>query len=96
MKISLELDMMDVIVEYEYFPPEDPVYNLDSPLCGPGHGAEVSLLAVHTPKGDVFDPYVLNENILSLWEEKIIQYEQDKYEEVKWQYYEDLKIPDYD
>lgn len=36
----------EVLVEYEYEPEEAPVYNLNSPMCGPGTAAIVSLLGV--------------------------------------------------
>lgn len=35
-----------VLVEYDYTPAEEAVYDLNSPVCGPGHPEEIALLNV--------------------------------------------------
>lgn len=36
----------EVLIEYDYEPAEEPVYNIDSPTCGPGCPASVSIICV--------------------------------------------------
>lgn len=47
----------EFVVEYDYHPAERPVYDLDSPLCGPGYPAEVNVISVRVvgSDADLFD-----------------------------------------
>jgi hypothetical protein len=39
-------DDCDYLVDYDYQPEEKPVYNLNSPMCGPGCAAEVTINSI--------------------------------------------------
>lgn len=46
---------ISVTVTYEYTPAEAAVYDLNSPVCGPGHEAEVEVIEVLLNGEDVRD-----------------------------------------
>lgn len=61
---------LDVTVVYEYTPAEKPVYDVDSPVCGPGHDAEVDIIEVWLGNHDLFD--VLSEDVIAELQEKAL------------------------
>jgi hypothetical protein len=71
----LSLGDAEVLVEYEYTPGEPPVYNLDSPMCGPGCGPEVAILNVLI-NGEMCDAEdVIPEHVLDRWRDELIETE---------------------
>lgn len=62
-----------VLVEYEFTPAEDPIYDVESPGVGPGHDA--SLTVIHALiNGKWIDPReVFDERIVEQWEQALIE-----------------------
>lgn len=81
-----------VLVEYEYEAGEDPIYDLNSPMCGPGCAACVTLVSALV-NGEWVDPdEVFNASVLALWIDKIAEEEveaiesaRDEYECSRWE-----------
>ena len=81
-----------VLIEYEYSPPEAPVYSLDSPMCGPGCPAEVSIIQALV-NGAWCDPNdVFPESLIEKWAEQIAESEaesiasaREEYECERWE-----------
>lgn len=63
---------VELVVEYDYTPGEAPVYDVDSPVCGPGHPAEVELLGVYVKgsNADIVD--LLRDSVISLLQERVL------------------------
>lgn len=61
-------DDIKVTVTYEYTPAEKPVYDVDSPVCGPGHDAEVEVIEVLLNGVDIRD--VLADSVIESLEEQ--------------------------
>lgn len=57
-----------VTVVYEYTPAERAVYDVESPLCGPGHDAEVDVIEVLLDGVDLRD--VLADSVIESLEEQ--------------------------
>lgn len=57
-----------VTVVYEYTPAEAAVYDVNSPVCGPGHDAEVEICEVLLNGEDVRD--LLAQHVIDSLEEK--------------------------
>ena len=64
-------DDIKVTVTYEYTPAERAVYDPDSPVCGPGHDAEVEVIEVLLGGEDVRD--LLAQHVIDDLEEKALQ-----------------------
>lgn len=62
----------DFLVMYDYHPEEKPVYDVESPLCGPGHPADVDLISVTCNDSEMELIDLLDKRILDLIEEKIL------------------------
>lgn len=54
---TLELDYggLPLVIEYDYYPAERPVYDVESPLCGPGCEASVDLCGVYVNGHEIID-----------------------------------------
>lgn len=57
-----------VEVFYEHTPAEAPVYNVDSPVCGPGHDAEVEICEVILNGEDVHE--LLADSVIESFEQQ--------------------------
>ena len=59
-------------VEYDYIRAEAPIYDLDSPVCGPGHDAYVELVSVkcNDSEHELID--LLDAKVLDLISEQIL------------------------
>lgn len=53
--IDLDYDRVPMRVEYDYFPAERAVYDVDSPLCGPGCPADVHISGVYVGGHNILD-----------------------------------------
>ena len=62
---------LSVQVFYDYTPPEAPVYDLDSPLCGPGSPADVEICEVLLMGEDIRD--LLAESVIERLEEQALE-----------------------
>lgn len=62
----------EFMVAYDYHPEEKPVYNLDSPVCGPGYEAHVELVSVTCNDSEMELLDLLAPKVLELIEEKIL------------------------
>lgn len=62
----------DFLVMYDYQPEEKPVYDVESPLCGPGCPADVELISVTCNDSEMELIDLLDKKILDLIEEKIL------------------------
>ena len=72
-----------VLVEYEYQPAEAANLNLESPMCGPGCEANVSILQALV-NGEWCDPYdVFDASLIVRWGEKIAEAEAEQAREAK-------------
>jgi hypothetical protein len=64
-----------VIVEYEYQPGEEAIFDLDSPMCGPGSPETVSIIQALV-NGAWCDPAdVFSEALIERWAEQIAESE---------------------
>ena len=61
-------DDIKVTVTYEYTPAERPNYNVESPLCGPGHPAQIDICEVLLDGVDLRD--VLADSVIESLEEQ--------------------------
>lgn len=61
-------DDIKVTVTYEYTPAEAAVYDVNSPVCGPGHDAEVEVIEVLLNGEDIRD--LLAQHVIDELEEK--------------------------
>lgn len=61
-------ESLTVTVVYEYTPAEAAVYDVNSPVCGPGHDAEVEVIEVLLNGEDVRD--LLAQHVIDNLEEK--------------------------
>ena len=62
---------LSVQVFYDYTPPEAAVYDLDSPLCGPGCPADVDICEVMLMGEDVRD--LLADHVIERLEEQALE-----------------------
>lgn len=62
---------LSVQVFYDYTPPEAAVYDLDSPLCGPGSPADVEICEVMLMGEDIRD--LLAESVIERLEEQALE-----------------------
>ena len=62
---------LSVQVFYDYTPPEAPVYDLNSPLCGPGCPADVDICEVMLMGEDVRD--LLADSVIEMLEEQALE-----------------------
>ena len=62
---------LSVQVFYDYTPPEAPVYDLDSPLCGPGSPADVEICEVLLMGEDIRD--LLADSVIERLEEQALE-----------------------
>jgi hypothetical protein len=74
------IDGERVLIEYDYTPPEEPIYNFDSPMCGPGCAAEVSITAVWI-RGACIEPSCFAQAYLDRWGQEAIDSENAATEE---------------
>lgn len=68
-EITLDVNGATLIVQYDYQPAERAVYDLDSPMCGPGCAAEVEITDVRV-LGDATD--VLSTAVLEYIKSKVL------------------------
>ena len=67
-----------ILVEYEYDPAEAANHNLDSPICGPGFPANVSIIQALV-NGAWCDPTdVFGVSLVLRWEEQISEHENEQ------------------
>ena len=59
-----------VLVVYEYTPAEAAVYDVESPVCGPGHDAEVEVIEVLLNGEDIRD--LLADSVIESLEEQAL------------------------
>jgi hypothetical protein len=90
--ITVDLGGYGLLLEYEYEPAEAPIYNLDSPMCGPGCSESASLLCALV-NGRWVDADVFSESLRERWTQQIIDseaeqaisqregYERDRYDD---------------
>jgi hypothetical protein len=54
---TIELNYGDVpmLIEYDYCPAERPIYDVESPLCGPGCEASVEVIGVYIEGHEVLE-----------------------------------------
>ena len=64
-------DSIPIEVFYDYQPPEAAVYDLDSPLCGPGCPADVDICEVMLMGEDIRD--LLAESVIEMLEEQALE-----------------------
>ena len=62
---------LSVQVFYDYTPPEAAVYDLDSPLCGPGSPADVEICEVMLMGEDIRD--LLADSVIERLEEQALE-----------------------
>jgi hypothetical protein len=73
---TLGLGDAEVLVEYDYEPGEEPVYNLNSPMCGPGCAANAVVVSVLI-NGAWIDPMFIESATLDRWSEELCEREYD-------------------
>ena len=66
------LDAAQVLVECEYFPPDPPVNDVESPWVGPGTPAVIEILGCWVNNEFVSSDY-FNNGILAYWREQILK-----------------------
>jgi len=72
---SATLGDADVVVEYEYEPGEDAVWDLNSPMCGPGVSPSAVVIQVLI-NGAWIDPDgIVDRSVIERWEEEILESE---------------------
>lgn len=54
-RMELDYDGVPLVIEYDYYPAEAPVYDVESPVCGPGCSAEVDICGVYVGGHDILD-----------------------------------------
>lgn len=64
-------DDIKVTVTYEYTPAERAVYDVESPLCGPGHDAEVDVIEVLLDGVDIRD--LLADSVIERLEDQALE-----------------------
>ncbi len=68
----------DVLVECEYTPGEPAVWNLDSPMCGPGEAAQVAIVRCLI-NGRWVDPQdFVDQRILDRWTQQAFDADEDR------------------
>lgn len=84
-----------ILLEYEYQPGEEPVYNLDSPMCGPGYGETVSIIQALVNGRWCVPEDVFAESLIERWAEQIAEseaesavsqredYDRDRYDDAR-------------
>jgi hypothetical protein len=75
----------EVVLEYEFEPGESAVWNLNSPMCGPGYGPSVAVIQMLV-NGAWIDPEgVIEQSVIEGWETRILEQHgadlQDAYED---------------
>lgn len=67
------LEDAETLVEFEFTRAEEPVMDADSPLCGPGHPASLTIIQALI-NGVWVDPRgVLDEGLIERWEQKLTE-----------------------
>ena len=65
-----------VLLEYDYRPGEEPIYDVESPVCGPGHGPEVEIFGMYV-NGQWTDPRdCIAPATIDRWETEIIEHQE--------------------
>lgn len=54
-RMELNYGGVPLVVEYDYQPAERPIYDVDSPLCGPGCPASVDITGVYLGEHEILD-----------------------------------------
>jgi hypothetical protein len=72
-----------ILFEYEYQPGEEPVYDLDSPMCGPGCGESVSLMKALVNGKWCDPPEVVPESVIERVAGQIAEHENEVASEQK-------------
>lgn len=60
------------VVEYDYIPAEAPIYDVDSPVCGPGCAEDVDLISIKCEDSDFELIDLLKVKVLDLISEKVL------------------------
>lgn len=69
---TVSLEEAEVLVEYEFRPEQEPIYDVESPGVGPGCPASLTVLQMLV-NGRWIDPRdVLREEIVARWEEQLL------------------------
>lgn len=72
--ITLTYYGIELLIHYEYEPAESPVYDVESPVCGPGSEAAVYIYAVYLPSAPSIDIFpLLEEYTITHLEEQIYE-----------------------
>lgn len=70
--VHVEMGAARVLVEFEMEPGERPVYNVESPVCGPGCGPTVSIIQAFV-NGEWVDPQdCFHESLIEKWEQQVL------------------------
>lgn len=63
----------EVLVEFEFIPAAEPIYDVESPGVGPGHDAELTIIQALI-NGKWIDPReVFDDRIVEQWEQSLIE-----------------------
>ena len=72
--ITLTYSGIELLILYEYEPAESPIYDVESPVCGPGSEAAVYICAVYLPSAPTIDIFpLLEEYTITQLEEQIVE-----------------------
>ena len=72
--ITLTYSGIELLIHYDYEPAESPIYNVESPVCGPGSKAAVYICAVYLPSTPTIDIFpLLEEYTITQLEEQILE-----------------------
>lgn len=65
---------IELLIHYEYEPAESPIYDVESPVCGPGSEAAAYIYAVYLPSAPTINIFpLLEEYTITQLEEQILE-----------------------
>ena len=69
--IDLDYGGLPLTVEYDYYPAERPIYDVESPLCGPGCEASVDICGVYVGGHEIID--LLSDSVIKHITELVLE-----------------------
>lgn len=72
--ITLTYSGIELLIHYDYEPAESPIYDVESPVCGPGSEDAAHICAVYLPSAPTIDIFpLLEEYTITQLEEQILE-----------------------
>ena len=72
--ITLTYSGIELLIHYEYESAESPIYDVESPVCGPGNEADAYIYAVYLPSAPTINIFpLLEEYTITHLEEQILE-----------------------